>query len=207
MTQRYQGVDTGYLIFSERRVPVDEAEIPLVIRARGGASSAFLREFLASHSMQINQDIARYGAVLLRGFDIKSYADFQAQVLSIRGMRGMSEVLMSEPGRTLREGTNLVFHTNALFKTGSSLKFGMFHTENYFSPDVPRYVSFFCRKSGRVGGETGLINTAKVYADLPEATRSKLEARSCLVSLCPFLRAPVHGGQDSGIMTDTIPVR
>jgi alpha-ketoglutarate-dependent taurine dioxygenase len=127
--------------------------------------------------------LAEHGAVLLRGFNLLRPADFERIMLSIPGMYGMNQVLLSEPGRALVDGTNFVFHTNTEFKTGGSMLFGMFHTENYGVPDVPHYIAFHCQQPGTAGGETGLLNMAKLYADLPASLQERLEAQTCLVSL------------------------
>jgi len=105
MDQRYTGVVTRTLRDEERRVPTTEQQTPLVIEPLHARDATFLAEFLASHSSELIEDIARHGAVLVRGFDVTSPADFERQVLSIRGMQGMNEVLMSEEGRTVVDGT------------------------------------------------------------------------------------------------------
>lgn len=186
MEQRYPGVVVDILSTAERRVPTGETATPLVIRPLKSASSEFLSEFLASNSPQILADISRHGALLMRGFEIDSDIDFEKQLLSIRGVVGMREILFSEPGRTLSEGTQYVFSTNTLLKTGGALKFGMFHSENYFTPDVPQYISFFCRTPSALGGETGLINTSGILASLPDAIKRRFEESSWLVSLVPI---------------------
>jgi hypothetical protein len=101
-------------------------------------------------------------------------------------MRGMNEILFSEPGRTIVGDTRFVFDTNSLVKTGGALRFGMFHTENYFFPDVPRYVSFWCQTPSKLGGETGLVNMARLYDDLPTVLKRRLEDKACLVRIYPL---------------------
>lgn len=183
MDPRYSGVISRTLTAAERRVPTNEDETPLVIEPLESSNAAFLRNFLGCYSSQLLNDLAKHGALLLRGFDVESPCDFERYILSIRGMCGMNEILLSEPGRTTVEGTRFVFYTNTLVKTGGTLMFGTFHTENYPLPDVPRYVSFLCETPSKLGGETGLVNMAKVYADLSDTLRRKLEERTCLVSL------------------------
>jgi len=156
MDHRYTGVVTRTLRDEERRVPTSEAQTPLVIEPLQARDATFLQEFLESHSSELMEDIATHGAVLLRGFDVTSPADFERQVLSIRGMHGMNEVLMSEEGRTVVDGTRFVLYTNANFKTGGTLEIPVFHNENYYVPDVPRFISFFCQTPSWLGGETGL---------------------------------------------------
>ena len=182
----YEEVVTRTLRSTEQRAFTDEQHTPLVIEPLRSRSTEFLENFLSSHSRQIVDDVATYGAVLVRGFEVHSTADFERQILSIRGMQGMNEVLMSEPGRTVVDGTRFVLHTNALMKTGGTLGFGGFHTENYYGADVPRFISFYCQLPSRLGGETGLINTAKLYADLPEHLKAKLEERAFWASATPI---------------------
>jgi alpha-ketoglutarate-dependent taurine dioxygenase len=146
----------------------------------------FPQKFLKHYSSQILDEIAKYGALLLRGFNVESTSDFEQCIHSIQGMRGMHEVLLSEPGRSLADGCQFVFYTNKVMKSGGTLRFGFFHTENYNVPDVPRYVSFWCKTPSALGGETGLVNMVNVYADLPDALKQKLADRACLVSLYPI---------------------
>jgi alpha-ketoglutarate-dependent taurine dioxygenase len=196
MEQRYTDVVSRFLGTTERHVASREETAPLVIEPRKSASPGFLREFLSRHSAQILEDTSRHGALLLRGFDVNSAAAFEQQILSIQGMRAMRGFLFSDPGRALVDHAQFVFTTNAFIRTGGTMRFGMFHSENYFTPDVPRYVVFLCRTPSILGGETGLINLAKIYRDLPEATQRKLEDRNCLVSLFSLKVAATRYGVD-----------
>src|SRR6476646_10748652 len=70
--ERYVGVIARLLDSAERGVQISETETPLVIAPRGPSSPEFLRDFLSSHSTQLSEDIARHGALLLRGFNVDS---------------------------------------------------------------------------------------------------------------------------------------
>jgi alpha-ketoglutarate-dependent taurine dioxygenase len=85
---------------------------------------------------------------------------------------------MSEEGRTVVEGTTYVLYTNTKYKTGGAFERANFHTENYFVPDVPRFIAFCCLTPSWMGGETGLVNTAKLYEDLPGRLQQSLMART-----------------------------
>ena len=171
-----------------------ETETPLVIAPRQSSSPEFLRNFLSSHSTQLCEDIARHGALLLRGFNVDFVAEFERQVLSIGSMRGMCDIMLQEPGRTRVGGAEYVLHTNTLQKTGGTFGSIGFHNENYYSPDVPRYISFFCIKPSWLGGETGLVNTAKLFEDLPIVLQQKLEAQSYVANLMPIATLAVREG-------------
>lgn len=159
----------------ERPYPTFEQGLPLLVEARGARSLASLRELLAARSDDLFRQIYEHGAVLLRGFDVGSAADFEQAVVSIRGLSPMPGYFMSEPGRSLVEGTRAVFETNTFFRTGGDFYFGGFHTENYRSPDVPQFQSFCCFKVPWLGGETALVHMANAYAELDPELRALLE--------------------------------
>jgi alpha-ketoglutarate-dependent taurine dioxygenase len=182
MQKPYHTVRARFLRADERPFSSETPETPFVIEPLRFSDGAFLSDFLSWESEQIICDLATYGALLLRGFQIDSMNEFERQILAIRGMDAIDEVLMSEPGRTLVEGTRCVFHTNTLIKTGGTLSFGGFHTENYYVADVPGVISFFCLKPSWQGGETGLLNTARLYSALPDALKQALEAKAFSVS-------------------------
>jgi alpha-ketoglutarate-dependent taurine dioxygenase len=121
------------------------------------------------------EDVAKYGALLFRGFDIQTDEDFENTILSIDGMHGISEAFMAEHGRERVGNLKYVLHTNTVYKTGGTLYLGGFHSENYYSPDVPGFISFCCLKPSAQGGETGLINMEKVYEHLDNDLKEKLE--------------------------------
>lgn len=187
MTKHYAGIQTRFLKSSERLLTSREETLPLVIEPSNHASASAqnLQIFLAENSQAILQDIATYGAVLLRGFNITNTKLFEDTILSIQGMTGMSNLFMSEPGRTRVDDLKFVYHTNTKIKTGGALHLGGFHNENYYSTDVPNYISFCCINPPKMGGETGLINMARVYAQLNVLLKEKLEKQAYLVAKWP----------------------
>lgn len=171
----YDGVTTRFLRKDERLINTLETEMPLVFEAKEQTSLKFLQDFLKANSAKLMDDVGKYGALLFRGFDIQSDKDFENAILSINGLHGMSEAFMSEHGRERVDGLKYVLHTNTIYKTGGTLYFGGFHSENYYIPDVPGFISFCCRKPSKIGGETGLINMEKVYEHLDDELKKKLE--------------------------------
>ena len=182
MDNQYAGVNARFLRQDERLVLSAETEMPLVIEAKETTSIAFLNQFLSTNSEQILADITRFGAVLLRGFEVQSDQDFENAMLSIRGLQGISDAFMSEEGRIPAEGCQFILHTNAVYKTGGTLYLGGFHSENYYSTDVPSYISFCCLTPSALGGETGLVNMAKVYDHLTSELKHRLEKNAFFVS-------------------------
>lgn len=179
---QYNEVQTRFLTDDERLILSNEKEMPLVIEAKEQKSLSFLIQWLANNAEAVIHDMAQYGAVLLRGFEIQSDEDFEKVILSIPSFRGISDAFMAENGRVPVDKLKYVLHTNAVYKTGGTLYLGGFHTENYYSPDVPGYICFYCKAPSALGGETGLINTEKVYRALSEPLKKKLEKQSYFVA-------------------------
>jgi hypothetical protein len=182
MDNEYTGVITRFLSKDERLIVSEENEMPLVLEAKDSTDLQFLQEFLASNSTKIIEDIAKYGAILLRGFDVASDHDFENTILKIQGFKGISEAFMSEEGRIHAGDLKYVLYTNAVYKTGGTLYLGGFHSENYYSADVPSYICFCCLQPSVLGGETGLINMEKIYHHLDEKLKEQLEKNTFFVS-------------------------
>ena len=149
--------------------------MPLVIEAKEHKDLKFLQDFLKANSENLMDDVGKYGRFLFRGFDIQSDKDFENAILSINGLHGISEAFMSEHGRERVDGLKYVLHTNTIYKTGGTLYLGGFHSENYYTTDVPGFISFCCLKPSTLGGETGLVNMEKVYEQLDDELKKKLE--------------------------------
>ncbi|STY30360.1 pyoverdine biosynthesis regulatory gene SyrP-like protein [Legionella wadsworthii] len=181
MYKKYPGVVTRFLRQDERLILSEEKEMPLVIEAEGASDFEFLQHFLVRNSHHILKDLTYYGAVLLRGFSLETDEQFEKLILSIPEFRGISEAFMSENGRDHLNNLDYVLHTNSVYKTGGTLYLGGFHTENYYSADVPGYLCFCCFQPSELGGETGLINSQKIYAHLNDELKQKLEEKSFFV--------------------------
>lgn len=182
MQDAYTGVVTRFLRENERLLSSAEKEMPLVIESKDSTACSFLQQFLSTHSTNILKDLAKYGAVLLRGFAVNSEEDFEKTVLSIKGLRGISDAFMSEEGRIHVGDLKFVLHTNAVYKTGGTLYLGGFHSENYYSADVPSYICFCCLKPSTFGGETGLVNMGSIYQHLDPFLKKKLAENTFFVS-------------------------
>ncbi len=182
MHNQYEGVTTRFLRSDERQVVCEDNSLPLVIEAHLSKDKAFLQQFLRRNSAQILADITTFGAVLLRGFTIESDEDFENTVTQIDGFQGISDAFMSEEGRTHVGSLRFVLHTNSVYKTGGTLYLGGFHSENYYSPDVPGYIFFCCLQASTTGGETGMINMEAVYNALDPNIQQQLEKNNFFVA-------------------------
>lgn len=209
----YTDVTTRFLRPDERLILSAEEEMPLVIEAKKETRLNFLENFLTANSTEILADLTKYGAILLRGFEIATDEDFEKTILKINGFHGIREAFMAEEGRIHVGDLKYVLYTNAVYKTGGTLYLGGFHSENYYSPDVPNYICFCCMKPSIRGGETGLVNTVKIYETLSASLKEKLAkntffvgkwlladvatrydiAESLLEKICNYFSLPILG--------------
>lgn len=160
--------------------------LPFVVEPEGGSHVRALQELLAQRARWVRDALNQRGAILFRGFDIGSERDFEDVARSIEGFRPMTDYFMAEPGRHRVEGTSFVFYTNALVKTGGHFHLGAVHSENYYSADVPRLQSFWCKAPPAMGGETAIFQMADAYADVPSECREKLESAEAHVRSWPL---------------------
>jgi alpha-ketoglutarate-dependent taurine dioxygenase len=163
-----------FLDSSERAISGIENNTPFIYECDDTIAAMKLPEFLRENSDEVLERIYEHGAVLLRGFHVSTESEFEQAVTNLQGMKVMKDYFMAEPGRTLVEGCKYVYYTNKKVKTGGTLYLGGFHTENYYSCDVPHFISFWCSKPSALGGETGLVNMTKVYEGLDSNLKNKL---------------------------------
>lgn len=161
-----------------------DSEFPFVIEALINMDSKQFHQFLSTYSIELVEDLNYFGAILLRGFNVKSSSEFEEAILSIKGMNPINQNFMSAPGRDIVDNTKYIFHPNTINLPDNKSKFELFfyHNENYFHADVCEYIHFCCLKSPRFGGETGLCHFGNVYNELPIALQAKLDKSAFKVS-------------------------
>uniref|UniRef100_A0A0G4GIU7 TauD/TfdA-like domain-containing protein n=1 Tax=Chromera velia CCMP2878 TaxID=1169474 RepID=A0A0G4GIU7_9ALVE len=143
-------------------------QLPLVVFAERDRSQVFLQEWVGKNRQWLKEQMLNFGAVMFRGFEIKSPKDFQAVLLSFDPNLGTT--YRGTSPRTALEGTPYVFNAAEVpvyFPIPN-------HIEMSFLPEVPRKVYFGCVKAPLSGGgATALTDFRKVYDDLDEETRAE----------------------------------
>ncbi|MFO0758587.1 MAG: TauD/TfdA family dioxygenase [Byssovorax sp.] len=171
----FEGVKTRLLEDHERPYGTVDRDLPLVIEPASSPSFEALTGLLSSRSQAIKEAVYDHGAVLFRGFAVEKARQFEAAIKSIEGVVPMQRYFMPEEGRDLVDDTESVFFTNRYMKTGGSFAFPSFHSENFYTTDVPALQTFWCETVPWIGGESGLIHMANGFADLPPELQAKLE--------------------------------
>lgn len=176
--------------------------LPLVLEAHGARDSTALRRLLEERSKELLGETYRWGALLIRGFEVRTAQDFEAAMGCVEGLHPMSSYVGIERGRDNIAGTRAVFCTSSTIRTGGGLPFTGFHSENYYSPQVPTLQAFCCLKAPWLGGETGLIHSAAAYAELPAEMRRRLEAQPFLAAVEPITEIARRQGREPASVRD-----
>lgn len=166
---------------------------PLLLTARRERSVGFLIAFVDAHSESLKADIARYGAVIFRRFQLRNENDFDRVIRAIRGFHPMSETFMTQVGRKPIGETPAVFATDTNLVTGGGFTFS-FHSEHYYSADVPSFHCWVCLTAPWFGGHTALVSSAGVYDELSEAMKLRLREHAFACRAWPLAEVAVRYG-------------
>ncbi|MBA2350595.1 MAG: TauD/TfdA family dioxygenase [Burkholderiales bacterium] len=147
-------IKTGYLEAEETLPLVIEpalADIDAVGWA--GNSQALIESHLLEH-----------GAILFRGFDVTSAAEFE------RFASALCPQLFGEYGDLPREGVAGKVYGSTPYPADQAI---LFHNESSHMHRWPTKIWFFCIKSAEQGGETPIIDCRKIYRQLDPKLRPR----------------------------------
>jgi alpha-ketoglutarate-dependent taurine dioxygenase len=167
-----------FLTSAEKAILSYENRTPFVYESDEMENMVKLSDFLTEHSAEVTENIYKFGAVLLRGFSVPEVQDFEHAITSMPEMEAMKDYFMSAPDRVPAEGSQYVYSENKKIHIDGMLRLGGFHTKNFHSADVPHFTSLWCSSPAKLGGETGLVNMAKVYDEFSFSLKSRLKART-----------------------------
>ena len=145
----------------ERGFVSAEHGMPLVLAP--GRPGADLAAWMAASRASLDEALARHGAVLFRGFCIDRAQRMQAVVGA-----ALAEV-MHENGEHIPVGDVKGVQTPVSYAKENKL---LWHNENTFNRDWPTRILFACETPAETGGETPLVDTARLFTALPEAVRA-----------------------------------
>jgi hypothetical protein len=145
VVETLRDVKTRFLEDRERPFETADAGTPLVVEPAGDPSVAALCRLFSLQGAEIRSALYAHGAVLFRGFSVRAEEEMDAAVRSLPGARPMTGYFMSEMGRDPAGGVKSVFNTNSYKRTGGSVGLSGFHSENFYSADVPELQAFWCK--------------------------------------------------------------
>jgi alpha-ketoglutarate-dependent taurine dioxygenase len=148
--------------------------LPLILKPTTDdqQSTAFIQSFLRNNRQWVSNRIEEHGAIMFRGFDIKTASDVEETIRSYNPYLN-NEYRGTSPRNTI-DDTKFVF---SAAEVPSSWPIAQ-HIEMSFLPSPPRQLYFSALQAPTtVGGETALADFRKVYNDLPHKLRNKLAAK------------------------------
>jgi len=162
------GLDAVNVSFLPSSDKSETKRLPLVVTPRWNSSVSFLCTWLETNRAFLDEKMLEHGAVLIRGFDISSCAQFERAVLSFQP--GLSDIYRGTSPRKLEDGTSYIF---SAAEVPSNFPIAQ-HIEMSFLPAPPRAIFFSCMKAPTSsGGETSLCDFTKVYRDVSPELRQK----------------------------------
>lgn len=117
----------------------------------------------------LDDRLARFGAVLLRGFELASVDDFERLVAAAGGAP-----LEYEDQTSPRSEVQGHIYTSTDFPPDQRI---FLHNENSYSWAWPRKILFYCVEPAEEGGRTPIADCRRVYGRLPEDLRHRFEER------------------------------
>lgn len=143
----------------------EDKSFPLQIRPLSGKIN--VAQWIADNQVQLQKHLRQYGAVLLRGFDLKDEADFRDA--ANRFIPTLAKYMEGATPRTdLGKGT----YTSTEFPKELSIAQ---HNELSYITQWPMKIAFCCLIAAREGGATPIADVRQVYEFIDKDIREKFE--------------------------------
>jgi alpha-ketoglutarate-dependent taurine dioxygenase len=135
---------------------MNQTDFPLIVTAP--VENADICEWLKNKKDQLEQDLARYGAILYRGFKAINALELGALVQSLSD----HEFYNNE-----ESSPRMQIAGNVYTSTHYRLDLEIFpHNENSYKKMFPMKLFFYCEQPSEEGGETPIVNCRQVYNKL-----------------------------------------
>lgn len=161
LRRRRKEVDLGDLQLVRTRPLVEDRHFPLLVEP--AADEVDVASWGRDHRDFLNEKLRRHGALLFRGFGLRSVADFESFAAAVcPGLFGdYGDLPPEEQGEKVYHSTPYPEDKSILFHNEAS------HTERW-----PMKQWFFCQVAARQGGETPIVDCREIYRALrPELRR------------------------------------
>lgn len=146
------------------RANKDEHALPLALTAPGAACSIHQ---LHAHWDQIQAWLDQHGALLLRGYSVKSPLEFKKFAAGF-GFALKDYAYASTPRSKVVGGV----YSSTEYPPHQSIPL---HNEQAYTKAWPEYLWFHCMQASSSGGETPLADSRKVFSQVDEAVRERFQ--------------------------------
>ena len=155
-----RGVRTEYL-----------ADKPLPLMFQPDMDDVDLADWAKSNRDLINKALLKHGALLFRGFDLASPAEFE------KFAEAISPNLFAEYGDLPREGVGGKVYGSTPYPSDQAI---LFHNESSHMHRWPMRIWFFCVQAAQQGGETPIVDCRRVYQLLDPKLRDRFAEKKLM---------------------------
>ena len=136
--------------------------LPLVLQPT--VDDVDLTDWAADNQEWLENQLAKHGAILFRGFEIDTPAVFERFGLKI------CRDLFNENSEHPRQSISGNVYTPVFYPAEQKL---LWHNENSFNHQWPRKILFGCQQPAQQGGETPIVDSRKVFEQIHPKIRQR----------------------------------
>jgi alpha-ketoglutarate-dependent taurine dioxygenase len=142
-------------------------DLPLVLRPT--VDDVNLAAWATLNQSFLQEKLLHYGALLFRGFNVKTADEFSEVCRAISG-----ELIEYRERSSPRSSVAEKIYTSTDYPPDQAI---FPHNEHSYSLTFPLRLYFFCETPALAGGETPLVDTRKVFQRLDERVRERFKER------------------------------
>ena len=158
----------------QKNIIVTNSRFPLIIESTTKNDIVVLEKWIQDNITFIQEQKVFLGAVLFRGFEIKTPQDFEriARLLD-------NDLCQTHPfdGGARMWLTKYIYEADTTTKKNADLPIP-FHIEDSYIPFIPATIMFCCLKPAEFGGETIISDCRKVFSSLPKDLQKKYSEKT-----------------------------
>ncbi len=151
----------------KERLLRDSGTLPLLLEP--AVEGLSLVDWTANNRSHVEQELLRYGALLFRGFDVNTVADFEQFMQLLAG-----ELLDYSYRSTPRTKVKGKIYTSTEYPAHQTIPL---HNEMSYARRWPMIIGFFCMEAAEDGGETPIADSRKVYQRIDGSIRERFSRR------------------------------
>jgi alpha-ketoglutarate-dependent taurine dioxygenase len=151
---------------------VESKNIPVIVSPKSNAVD--VGSWVRDNTPWVDEQLLRNGAMLFRGFDLRSEADFDAFVPAL-----WSETMVYLEGATPRTKLTDRIYTSTEFGPSHTIAL---HNELSYVITFPRRIAFFCETPAQTGGETPIADVRKVWQKIPKTLRDSFVEKGWMLT-------------------------
>jgi alpha-ketoglutarate-dependent taurine dioxygenase len=147
-------------------------KLPLVLTPGTSAGEIDLKHWLRDHRTELERKLWQHGAVLFRGFGVRSTEQLQDFIRAASG-----EPLEYKDAATPRSRVDGNVYTSTSYPASETIEL---HNENCYAASFPAKLFFCCLQAAEEGGETPLADCRRVLEAIPVDVRRRFAEKGVL---------------------------